>query len=85
MLMNKELDAWGANRQRLIEMAAAHPNLRVLDGNYSSVQQAIAVSKGNRAALDIINGFLEQALSSGLIRKAIDQAGLGSSVDVAPQ
>jgi polar amino acid transport system substrate-binding protein len=84
-LMNRELEAWGANRQRLIEMAAAHPNLRVLDGNYSAVQQAIAVSKGNRAALDIINSFLEQALSSGLIRKAIDEAGLGSSVDVAPQ
>ncbi len=84
MLGAGDFDAWAANRQRLIEMAASTPGLRVLDGNYSAVQQAIVVPKGDRARLEIINRFLEGARDSGLIRKAIDQAGLAASVDVAP-
>jgi polar amino acid transport system substrate-binding protein len=84
MLRNREFDAWAANRQRLIEMAAANPDLRVLEGNYSAVQQAIAVAKGNADAVAILNRFLDTARASGLIRRAIDQAGLTQSVDVAP-
>jgi polar amino acid transport system substrate-binding protein len=84
MLAAAEIDAWAANRQRLIEIAAKAPKARVLDGNYSAVQQAIAVSKGDRAGLEAINRFLDQARASGLIKKALDQAGLTGAVDVAP-
>jgi polar amino acid transport system substrate-binding protein len=84
MLAAGEIDAWAANRQRLIELAAGAPGLRVLDGNYSAVQQAIIVPKGDRARLEAINRFLEAARDSGLIRKAIEQAGLTGAVDVAP-
>jgi polar amino acid transport system substrate-binding protein len=84
MLAAGEFDAWAANRQRLIEMAASNPNLRVLPDNYFAVQQAIIVPKGDRAALEAINRFLNDARASGLITKAIDKAGLSGSVDVAP-
>jgi polar amino acid transport system substrate-binding protein len=84
MVAAGEVDAWAANRQRLLEMAASHPNLRVLPDNYFAVQQAIIVPKGDRAALDAINRFLNGARDSGLIRKALDKAGLTGAVDVAP-
>jgi polar amino acid transport system substrate-binding protein len=84
MLMAGEIDAWAANRQRLVEMAMRAPAFRVVNGTYFAVQQAIIVPKGDRAKLEIINKFLEGARDSGLIRKAIDQAGLTGSVDVAP-
>lgn len=84
MLAAGEFDAWAANRQRLIEMAANASNLRVLPDNYFAVKQAIVVPKGDRAALETINRFLNEARASGLIRKAIDKAGLSGSVDVAP-
>jgi polar amino acid transport system substrate-binding protein len=85
MLAAGELNAWAANRQRLIEMAASAANLRVLPDNYFAVRQAIVVPKGDRAALDAANRFLNDARDSGLIGKAIDRAGLKGAVDVAPQ
>lgn len=85
MLRAGEFDAYGANRQRLIEMAATAPDTRVLPDNYFAVKQAVIVPKGNAAALEIVNRFLDDARSSGLIQTAIDRAGLKASVDVAPK
>lgn len=84
LLTSGEIDAWAANRQRLIEMAASAPKLRVLLGNYTGVRQAIAVAKGNTAAVDAINRFLTKARDSGLIKTSIDRAGLQESAGVAP-
>jgi polar amino acid transport system substrate-binding protein len=84
ILASREVDVWAANRQRLIEMAAGTPKLRVLPGNYTAVRQSIAVAKGNAAALEAINRFLEKARDSGSIKASIERAGLAASVDVAP-
>jgi polar amino acid transport system substrate-binding protein len=84
MLRSGEIDAWAANRQRLIEMAAGVPDLRVLPGNYTGVRQAIAVAKGNAAALEAINRVLVKARDSGAINGSIAKAGLTASADVAP-
>lgn len=84
MLASGEIDAYAANRQRLIEMAATAPATRVLPDNYSAVKQAICVIKGNTAALAVINRFLDDARASGLIQAAINRANLSQSVDVAP-
>jgi ABC-type amino acid transport substrate-binding protein len=84
MLAAGEIDAYAANRQRLIEMAATAPETRVLPDNYSSVKQAVCVLKGNTAAMNVINHFLDEARASGLIQAAINRASLSASVDVAP-
>jgi polar amino acid transport system substrate-binding protein len=84
LLTSGEIDAYAANRQRLIEMAARAPNTRVLPDSYFAVRQAIIVPKGNKAALDLINKFLDDARKSGLIQNAINRAGLKGAVEVAP-
>ena len=84
MLAAGEIDAYAANRQRLIEMAATAPATKVLPDNYSAVKQAVCVLKGNTAAMDVINHFLDEARASGLIQAAINRANLSQSVDVAP-
>jgi polar amino acid transport system substrate-binding protein len=84
MLRAGEIDVYAANRQRLLEMAATAPETRVLPDNYFAVRQAIIVPKGNAAALEIINRFLDDARKSGLIQAAIDRAKLTGAVDVAP-
>ncbi len=83
ILASGEIDAYAANRQRLIEMAASAPDTRVLPDNYFAVKQAIIVPKGNAAALEVINRFLADMQKSGLIQAAIDRAGLKGAVDVA--
>jgi polar amino acid transport system substrate-binding protein len=83
MLVAGELDAYAANRTRLIEIAAREPGLRVLPDNFYSVEQAIAVAKGNSAGLAIIDRFIAEARASGLTQSTIERAGI-KGVDVAP-
>jgi len=84
LLRGGEIDVYAANRQRLIEMAAKAPDMRVLPDNYFAVRQAIIVPRGNTAALRIVNRFLDDARKSGLIQSALERAGLAGAVDVAP-
>src|ERR1700722_15878719 len=84
LMAKGELDAYATNRQRLLETAAARPEIRVLEDNFFAVEQAIAVPKGNTAALDIVNRFLDDAKASGLVRAAIDRAKLTGVADPAP-
>jgi polar amino acid transport system substrate-binding protein len=83
MLVAGELDAYAANRTRLIEIAAREPGLRVLPDNFFSVGQAIVVAKGNSAGLALVDRFVAEARVSGLIQSSIEGAGL-KGVDVAP-
>jgi polar amino acid transport system substrate-binding protein len=83
MLLAGELDAYAANRTRLLAYEAQHATLRVLPDNFFSVRQAIIVKKGNAAALALIERFITEARASGAIQAAIDRAGI-KGVDVAP-
>jgi polar amino acid transport system substrate-binding protein len=77
-----ELDAYAANRQRLSELVARMPGLRLLADNFYGVEQAIIVAKGN-AGRATLEKLIDDARASGLIATAILRAGL-AGVDVAP-
>ena len=83
MLIARELDAFGANRQRLVEAAARFQNLRVLADNFSAAEQSVVVTKGDRSRLETINRFIQDACASGLVKTSLDRAKL-IGVDVAP-
>jgi polar amino acid transport system substrate-binding protein len=83
MFASGEIDAYAANRQRLVELVATRPDMRVLPDNFLAVEQAIVVRKGDAARLAIVDRFIEDARASGLIRAALDRAKL-VGVDVAP-
>lgn len=83
MLGEGEVDAWAANRQRLIEITAQRRDMRVLPDNFFAVRQAMVVAKGDKAGVDRLNKFLAEARASGLIQKSIENAGLKGAVDVA--
>jgi polar amino acid transport system substrate-binding protein len=79
-----EITAYAANRQRLSEIVARTPGLRLLPDNFYGVEQAVVVRKGNTALLDAVDKFLDDARASGLVASAIERAGL-VGVDVAPK
>jgi polar amino acid transport system substrate-binding protein len=78
-----EIDAYATNRQRLAELVARTPGLRLLPDNFYAVEQSIIVAKGN-PGLPRIDGMIDEARASGLIAAAIARAGL-AGVDVAPR
>jgi polar amino acid transport system substrate-binding protein len=83
MLMSGELDAFGANRQRVVDAASASSKLRVLPDNFFIAEQAIVVEKGDPARLDLINRFLDEMVASGFVKASLDRAKL-AGVEVAP-
>jgi polar amino acid transport system substrate-binding protein len=78
-----EIDAFGANRQRLTTMLKDMPGYRLLPDNLFGVPQTIIVAKGNADVLAAINAFIDDARDSGLLRGAIEKSGV-IGVDPAP-
>lgn len=83
MLTDGELDAFGANRQRVVDAAAQSVKLRALPDNFYANEQAVIVEKGDRSKVEAINRFLDDVRASGFVKASLDRAKL-SGVDVAP-
>src|ERR1700680_118124 len=83
MLVSGDIDAYGANRQRLVEVAAQDPKLRVLPDNFSVAEQSLVVNKGDSSGLDALNQFIEKARSSGLVKSSLERAKLTAGMEVA--
>ncbi len=79
----KEIDAYGANRQRLTAMLKDMPGFRMLPDNLFGVPQTVIVPKGKADVLGAINVFIDEVRTSGLLRDAIARSGV-TGVDVAP-
>jgi len=75
-LMAKEIDAFGANRQRLTTLMNDTPGTRVLAGTLFGVPQTIIVPKGKAEVLAAINRFIDDVRASGLLERAIAASGV---------
>jgi polar amino acid transport system substrate-binding protein len=80
---NGEIDAFGANRQRLTNMAADMPGYRLLPDNIFDVPQTIIVSKDKAEVLAEINQFINEVRDSGFLAAAIERSRI-PGVEVAP-
>src|SRR5262245_43239412 len=76
LLRAGQADAFASVRGVLLEYSARLPGSRVLDGHYGANLLGIVVPKGEAARLAYITDFVEQAKASGLVRNAIERAGL---------
>ena len=74
-LLAREIDAIGANRQRLTTLSKATPGTRLLPDDLFSVPQAIVVPQGRSAALAAVNTFIDDVQGSGFLQAAIDRGG----------
>jgi len=77
------LEALSGLKPRLLMDVQKLPGARVLDGQFTGVQQAIGMPKGKSAALAYVRAFVEEAKSSGLVTDAISRNGV-QGVTVAP-
>jgi polar amino acid transport system substrate-binding protein len=85
MLRGGQIDAWGANRQRLTEGFQHADGLRLLPDDLYGVEQTLIVPRGRVEALEAINRFINEARGSGFIQDAIDRSGvIGIAVAPAP-
>ena len=69
-----EIDAFGANRQRLTNLLKEMPGYRLLPDNLFGVTQTIIVPKGRPEVLAAINGFIDEVRASGFLQNAITKS-----------
>jgi polar amino acid transport system substrate-binding protein len=67
------LDALAGLRPGLLADLEKMQGARILDGKFSSVQQAIGTAKRNIAGAAYLRDFVEDAKASGLVARLIDK------------
>ena len=79
-LRNGELDVYATNKAILFQMSQSLPGARVLDDNWGQEHMAIAVPKGREAGRELLDGFVRDVQSSGLLEQIEATAGLKGAV-----
>lgn len=77
------LDALAGLRPRLISDLEKISGARILDGQFTAVQQAVGTPRGNQAAAAFLSDFVEEAKASGLIASLIERHNV-KGLTVAP-
>jgi polar amino acid transport system substrate-binding protein len=67
------LDVLAGLRPALLTELASLPGARILDGQFTAVQQAIGTQRRNTSGAAFLRDFVEEAKASGLVARLIEQ------------
>jgi polar amino acid transport system substrate-binding protein len=69
----ERLDALAGLKPRLLQDLEKLPGARILDGNFTAVQQAVGTARANAAGAAFLSDFVEEAKASGLVGRLIER------------
>jgi polar amino acid transport system substrate-binding protein len=75
LFLRQNLDAAAGIRQPLVEFARTHPDMRVMDGRFMEIRQAMCVPLGRPAAHSYLRGFIEEMKETGFVANALRRSG----------
>ena len=80
----EKMDALASLRPALLTDVQKMPGSRILDGQFTAVQQAIGTAKTNEAGAAFLKAFVEEAKASGLVASFIAKHKVEGRLTVAP-
>ena len=83
MFVKDGLDAAAGVRQPIVRFAAGNPGLRVMDGRFMAIEQAMGVPKARQAGARYLSAFIEEMKASGFVAAGLQRSGQGDAI-VAP-
>ena len=83
LFLAEKLDALAGLRPALSREVENLPNVRILEGRFTAVRQAIGTKPGNRAAAAFLQEFVAEAKASGLVARLIERHGVAGRLQVA--
>ena len=83
LFVAQKLEVAAGVKQQLEADARRLPGLRVLDGRFMVIQQAMATPLGRAAGAAYLNTFIEEMKASGLIAQSLERDGIQGAA-VAP-
>lgn len=84
LFVEQRLDVLAGLRPRLTDDVKRMGGARILEGQFSAVQQAVGVNKGNPEAAAFLKDFVEEAKASGFVGGLITKHGVEGRLSVAP-
>ena len=84
VFVERQLEALAGLRPRLAEDLEKLPGARILDGQFTAVQQAIGTKPDRQAGAAFLRDFVEEAKRSGLVADSIEKHGVTGQLTVAP-
>ena len=69
------LEAAAGVKQPLVEYAKANPDVRVMDGRFMEIQQAMGTAKGKLAGAAYLRAFIEEMKANGFVADALKRSG----------
>jgi len=84
MFVRDKLEACGGVKQPLVEFAARNPGVRVMDGRFMAIQQAMGMPKGRAKAHAYLKDFVEEMKANGFCAEALKRSNQPDAV-VAPK
>ncbi len=79
-----KFDALAGLKPRLVTDTGNLPGSRILDGNFTAVQQAVGTPKGRAAGSRYLGEFVEDIKATGLVARTIEKNGV-RGLTVAPR
>ena len=70
----EKLEAVAGVRQPLVAYAKLHPDVRVMDGRFQEIRQAMGTPKGRLAAAAYLRAFVEEMKASGFVADALKRS-----------
>jgi polar amino acid transport system substrate-binding protein len=80
LLRDGKADAFALSRDSLPTYVKQIPGSRMVEGAFQQIGIAIAVAKGKPGALAAVTEFMEDAKKTGVVRRALDNAGFEDPV-----
>ena len=80
LFVNDKLEVAAGGRQPLVAYAKDHPEVRVMDGHFMEIQQAIGTPKGRTAGAAYLRAFVEDVKASGFVAEALKRSGQQATV-----
>ncbi len=82
LFVKDKLEAVAGVKQPLEAYAKEHPEVRVMDGHFMEIQQAMGTPKGRTAGAAYLRAFVEEMKASGFVAEALKRS--NQTATVAP-
>jgi polar amino acid transport system substrate-binding protein len=84
IFVSDKLEAAAGVKQPLVQFAKTNPKVRVMDGRFMAIEQAMGTPKGREAGARYLREFIEEMKASGLVGRGLERSGQGDAT-VAPK
>ena len=85
VFLSQKLEVAAGIRLPLVEYAMTDPNVRVMDGRFMEIRQAMGLPQGRPAGLRYLSEFIEEMKASGFIAEALQRSGHADAVVAPPE